>query len=400
MGDVVSSDLQRFAESFRTEADLRERLATLFSKMPGIQGVQITHGPQEYGKDIILYSQDAIGDWILNACVVKNDKITGAADGQTSGRNVMVQVEQALDTPHINASGRDESVARVYVISPYECPQTTMRSIQGKLQGTSGQVTFLCGRPLLEKFAKHWPEFIAFETTLVGSYIARLQRTFDDTDPIAFLMTQHQVLSAGSRGLAKVYVRQRFRKSLQEFELLVRAPAPPNLHLGNREEEIVEFAQGLVSMAGLLRHPEAWELSRAGEAEPMSAELVSFAEAVRTSWKAEYERFRSERQRQGDHVPPRAQARLAITVDETSVRALLGRAADALSRLNSRLGEANAFAKKCPTYLTNSGPQPISAIARQTKLFNSRLQLFEGLRRYVNCLCRKIYQTELMPRCW
>jgi hypothetical protein len=41
-----------------------------------IQGVEVPHGPQEYGKDIVFYSQDAIGDWILNACVVKNAKIT------------------------------------------------------------------------------------------------------------------------------------------------------------------------------------------------------------------------------------------------------------------------------------------------------------------------------------
>ena len=78
----MSSDVQRFAESFRNEAELRERLATLFSKFSNIQGVEVPHGPQEYGKDIVFYSQDAIGDWILNACVVKNAKITGAAEGE------------------------------------------------------------------------------------------------------------------------------------------------------------------------------------------------------------------------------------------------------------------------------------------------------------------------------
>src|ERR1700722_4801471 len=244
----MTSELQHFAEAFRNEADLQERLATLFSKFPGAQGVRVTQGTQEYGKDIIFYSQDAIGDWILNACVVKNDKITGAAEGQSSGRTVLTQVEQALDTPYINASGQNESVAHVYVISPYECPQTTMRAIQGRLQGRSGQVTFLCGRPLLEKFAQTWPEFLAFETTLVGSYIARLQRSFDDTDPIAFLMSQQQILSAGSKGLARVYVRQRFRRALQQFQLVVQVPHSGSLHGESREEEIVDFAQKLTSV--------------------------------------------------------------------------------------------------------------------------------------------------------
>jgi hypothetical protein len=40
----ANSDLQRFAESFSSEAELRERLATLFSKIRGIDGVQVTHG--------------------------------------------------------------------------------------------------------------------------------------------------------------------------------------------------------------------------------------------------------------------------------------------------------------------------------------------------------------------
>jgi hypothetical protein len=351
----ASSDLQRFAESFPTEAELRERLATLFSKMQGIDGVQITHGSQEYGKDIIFYSKDAIGDPMLYACVVKNDKITGAADGDTSGRNVLVQVEEALDTAHINPSGEEESVAHVYVISPYDCPQTTMRSIKGKVRGRSGQVTFLCGRLLLAKFARHWPEFVAFETTLIGSYIARLQRSFDEADPIAFLMTQHQVLSAGSRGVAKVYVRQRFRRSLQEFDLTVRLPSAFNLQTPTSEAVINQFAQDLGAAANLLRHPEAWEAAQADNAEVTAAELSALADSLRAAWKAEFERFRSDRQRRGDHVPARDTLQLAVRVDSANLQSLLDRVNSATSTLSGRLDEANGFARASSTLLDELG---------------------------------------------
>jgi len=353
-GNIMASELEHFTKSFSSEADLRERLATLFSKMPGIQGTRITHGSQEYGKDIIFYSRDAMGDWILNACVVKNEKISGAADGNTSGRNVLVQSEQAPDTPYINSSAEEENVARVYVISPYECPQTTMRSVQGKMRGRSGQVTFLCGRPLLEKFARHWPEFVAFETTLLGSYIARLQRTFDDTDPITFLMTQHQILSAGGKGLAKVYVRQRFRKSLQEFQLTARIQ-PPALQLSSSEETIADFAQQLTSVASLLRHPEAWDKAQGQDAEPTSAELLSLAESLRASWRAEYERFRSERQRRGDRVPARHSVQLPLQIDPQPMKALIDRAQTALTALGERLDEANKFAKGCTNIIERLG---------------------------------------------
>src|SRR5580692_12888186 len=98
----MADDLRRFVETFRTEDDLRKHAATLLSKMPRNQGVQITHGSQEYGKDVVFYSPDGFGDFLLNACVVKLGKITGSAEDNQGARNVFNQVEQALDTPFIS----------------------------------------------------------------------------------------------------------------------------------------------------------------------------------------------------------------------------------------------------------------------------------------------------------
>ncbi len=169
------TELERFSQAFESEADLRNQLATLLTKM-GNEGVQITHGTQEYGKDIIFYSLDGFGSRVLNACVVKKDKINGSADDNHGARNVFNQVEQALDTAHINGAGQDELVAKVFVISPFDCSQPTLRSIQGKLKTRSNQIDYLCGSRLLEKFAQHWPEFLAFESSFLGSYVASLQK--------------------------------------------------------------------------------------------------------------------------------------------------------------------------------------------------------------------------------
>jgi hypothetical protein len=49
----TAHELYRFAEAFKSEDDLRKHLAALLNKMPHTQGVQITHGAQEYGKDIV-----------------------------------------------------------------------------------------------------------------------------------------------------------------------------------------------------------------------------------------------------------------------------------------------------------------------------------------------------------
>src|SRR6266851_1458014 len=211
----MSTDLQRFSQAFESEADLRNQLFTLLTKM-GNEGVQITHGTQEYGKDIVFYSLDAVGSRILNACVVKKDKITGSVDDNHGARTVFQQVEQALDTPHINSSGEDESVVRVYVVSPFDCTQPTLKSLQGKLKSRSGQVDFLCGSRLFEKFAKVWPDFLAFESSFLGSYVASLQREFDQEDPIRFLGSQHNLFASANKSLKSVYVRQKFKLELSE----------------------------------------------------------------------------------------------------------------------------------------------------------------------------------------
>jgi hypothetical protein len=75
-----------FSTQFKSEDDLRKTLAKLLAKM-GKKGVQITHGAQEYGKDLVFYEPDSFGSDSLIACVVKNGKITGSADSVDSARN-------------------------------------------------------------------------------------------------------------------------------------------------------------------------------------------------------------------------------------------------------------------------------------------------------------------------
>jgi hypothetical protein len=67
------------------------------------------------------FAPDGFQNWELNACVVKNDKLLGSADSDVGARTVFTQAEQALDTPFINARGEGERVAKVFIVSPYDC---------------------------------------------------------------------------------------------------------------------------------------------------------------------------------------------------------------------------------------------------------------------------------------
>ena len=76
-------------------------------------------GTNEKGKDLIFYAPAGLRRLKLNACVVKLGKITGSASDASSGaRNVLIQCDQALDTPVINTQGQEVWVTYVYGDAP------------------------------------------------------------------------------------------------------------------------------------------------------------------------------------------------------------------------------------------------------------------------------------------
>ena len=343
----MSVDIQLFAETFKSEESLRQYLFELFRRMPGTTGVAITHGPQEYGKDLVFYFQDALGDSQLCACVVKNDKISGSADSNHGARNVFNQVEQALDTQHINSVGENEYVTRVYVISPYDCSQVTMRSIQGKLRERQGQVKFLCGSELLEKFDRFWPEFRFLESSWLGSYVASLQKSLKESDPISFLGSQHEILSGATHSISKLHVRQNFEVTLRRLDLLLDKPHLQALSAPHTEDSVTRLSASLVFLADFASLPQVWE---GIEHVPDEATLNTFkreARELRNRWVEEYQRQAKDVER-GGKMPKRDAASLSVALGEDSVlRVVCNALSEMLSQFEKKTASASEFACRC-----------------------------------------------------
>src|SRR5260221_2146109 len=295
-------ELHRFADAFKSEDDLRKHLAALLNKMPHTQSVQITHGTQEYGKDIVFYAPDGFDNWQLNACVIKKTKITGSVDDNDGARTVFHQAEQALDTPFINGLGEKERVSKVFIISPFDCSQSTMHSIQGKLETHFGKIEFLCGSKLFEKFSKHWPEFVIFESTLLGTYVAALQQSFDQSDPINFLASQNYIFSSADKTIRNVYVRQDFKISLQKFDLLVEPPNFNILHNTVSSRDVDSLREQLGFLANLLRYTQAWEVPDSLAALKVVDFLTQFYQSLKETWEQSEQQRREREQRERDRL--------------------------------------------------------------------------------------------------
>lgn len=96
-----SIDIDTFATAFQSEAELRGAVADLLMQLPAASDVRITHGAQEYGKDIVFRSQGGLLESVLCACVVKNAKITGSVDSNTGAMTVLNQAKQCLTQPNL-----------------------------------------------------------------------------------------------------------------------------------------------------------------------------------------------------------------------------------------------------------------------------------------------------------
>ena len=152
-----------FSRWFANEGLLQQAVSGLLSRMPENSRVQILQGPQEYGKDIIFYTKGGFGEQILCACVVKNTAVTGTVGSGRGARTVFLQAEQAFDTPHVDESGNDVRVSRVYIVTTFPMRPETIHSIDGKLKERAGQISFIDGPILLKLFREYWPDYIADE---------------------------------------------------------------------------------------------------------------------------------------------------------------------------------------------------------------------------------------------
>jgi len=157
-----------------------------------VSWVRNLHGKDEHGKDLVFYAPVGLDRLRLNACVVKLGKITGSASDPSSGaRNVLIQCNQALDTPVLNTQGHEEWVSQVYVMCPNELSPTAMESVSGEFRGRPRQVEFICGHEFLQMFRQCWPGFIFFHPDLLSAHLEALCKELESDTNIHRLATAH-----------------------------------------------------------------------------------------------------------------------------------------------------------------------------------------------------------------
>jgi hypothetical protein len=287
----MKSRLELFTDAFEDETALRGALHDLLTRLPNVRSVQVTHGAQELGKDLIFTCTGPLGESTIAACVVKNFAISGTVDSPRGAGAVLNQVRQALTAPIISADGSDQRVSRVYVMSPLPVTQIALRSIQGQIHQQSGQVIFVCGAELLSLFETHYPEFLLLKSGLLVSYVEQLRRALSESSAFEHLAFKHGMLASAKLGTSRAYVKPTFSVEIRSLTVaLDKKPAEADLERGLTLRELEELERFLGQTAELALYHRRAGVSFHQLSQTESANIVKELHSIGVSIRREWER--------------------------------------------------------------------------------------------------------------
>ena len=170
----VKSKLEHIQKN-QKEVDLYPTLAQLFRQM-GFDKVEITHGRNEYGRDLVFRSKDSMGDYEWWAVVVKN-KNANQFDFQEGGE-IGRQIRMSFDVPWVDSKGEKFRTNSVLVVVNGSIGQNVKDTIGSSLPAPyAGNVKLWNYQRLEENIDKHIKDlFLSGETGTQEEYEVNLYR--------------------------------------------------------------------------------------------------------------------------------------------------------------------------------------------------------------------------------
>jgi len=285
-GQLTDRSTDRELPRFESEELLRQVVAKLLLRMPHVSDVQLLHGRQELGKDIVFRTDGPLGDSVHCACVVKNARISGSVDSASGARTVFHQTEQALDTPFIDENGYPQRIQHAYIISPADTSQEAMASIQGRMMERSGQITFVTGQQFFALLREYWPGFFRDEYMLLEQNLEGIAER-GLTDDLREAAISHG-LQPPDQSERTIYVERTLSIRLEGYDLLVVKQRVPEW----RSEKATNWTTFLRRLAICLPHLERWSLFQtqySGGAEKLRGLVTELSRDLEAAYQSQSE---------------------------------------------------------------------------------------------------------------
>jgi len=166
-------------EKIKNEGDFRELLFFLLQKME-FKNIEITHGPNEEGKDLVFSKDNAFGEKDWFSMVVKIGNITGSASGKgNTVKNVRHQIELCFEQPYYYAKeNKQVYMNKVVVVANGAISQPAERQLVEKLT-EKANVSFWTVSSLSELVERHLPDYFIDIDLFVSEYYNALIQEFE-----------------------------------------------------------------------------------------------------------------------------------------------------------------------------------------------------------------------------
>lgn len=256
------------------ETDLRRSvLLPLFVAM-GFKEVTEYHGPEEYGKDLVMWMPDVLRSRQNFAVVAKAAKI----DSRNSAE-VLSQIQQCFQVPFRDpVSGEERTVQKVIVVTSKKITANAQVSIRATLRSTGQdeRVDFLDGDLLVQRLGEFMPSPRSeFDPDVLAGHFEALvaadwrQADHDFWDEMRTL--QERLISKG-----------RFGGSLHSFERQRICERQVN----HRSDLLVQRAGEVLGSPGAAKVPGLGERIRQAAVRRLSELIDSLADKLDDSAKA------------------------------------------------------------------------------------------------------------------
>jgi len=163
------------------EGQLRTLVLLPLFRAMGFQDVDHYHGgPQEQGKDIVMWKPDDLGERVNYGVVVKAGRIRGTATGKGSGAEVAFQIQQCFGDPYIDPVTLEKRYIDVcFVVCPEVIAKEARNSIKSVVEGRGirRQMRFIHGRKLYGLIDKYLPE------RTVITELEKIRKTLSSASP-------------------------------------------------------------------------------------------------------------------------------------------------------------------------------------------------------------------------
>lgn len=147
-------------------------LRTLFSRLPGIDNVEYTHGPDEMGADFVLTKRDdTLNDIEYIGVIAKTGQI------KQDHTDIKRQIDECRVQRHIDGGLRTIFLSEVWVVSNDNITSNAQQKIHNEYK--SQNVKFITGEKLVNLIDTHFKEFWTDLSVEMGEYLRGVYQTAD-----------------------------------------------------------------------------------------------------------------------------------------------------------------------------------------------------------------------------